>query len=111
MNHGGKIRYCGVYKLASDAAFAHDKFLRHVGGPSAKTNFASVEDYKDARANEVKRVGVAGADFDAVQAYMAKKIDTVVSSLASEDTNKECGRSHLAKKKKITSDVNEDTDR
>ncbi|KAL7526567.1 hypothetical protein ACHAXR_004615, partial [Thalassiosira sp. AJA248-18] len=81
INHGGKLCHLGYYKLAVDAALAHDSALGLLKTQDdLETNFATEQDHKNARAMELKKTGL-NVDFDAVEAYMSVKIDWFVSKI------------------------------
>lgn len=53
-----KRHYLGQYQLATDAAYAYDRVAFILKGPSWTVNFASRQEYENARANELERIQI-----------------------------------------------------
>jgi len=67
----------GRYKLQADAALAFDEAVKQLKGPTAKTNFSSLEDYEKAKKQELKETGLGS---DALSsASIISKISDIVS--------------------------------
>eukprot|EP00579_Thalassiosira_antarctica_P003270 CAMPEP_0201904980 /NCGR_PEP_ID=MMETSP0902-20130614/56276_1 /ASSEMBLY_ACC=CAM_ASM_000551 /TAXON_ID=420261 /ORGANISM="Thalassiosira antarctica, Strain CCMP982" /LENGTH=1143 /DNA_ID=CAMNT_0048439085 /DNA_START=159 /DNA_END=3590 /DNA_ORIENTATION=+ len=98
IKHGGKHNHLGYYKIASDAALAHDEALKLLMGPKANTNYATEHDHKNMRAMELRRTGL-NVDFEAVRAYMSSKVNGVILKVRAS-SNGEDAEQLIEKKRK-----------
>jgi len=131
----GKNCYAGCHRLETDAAFASDKvvsfFSTHESNdkptPKKKVNFNSLDEYKDARKQELEELGVCESDvpdLDAltskvqsyIDAFVKKKestpndgvvpVERLPESSSQENSNHAEGSEELATKKQKSSRFN-----
>lgn len=76
---GRSSLYIGTFKLASDAALAHDLALKILGGSSLDVNFFTDQEYQSLRALELR---MAGLDVNSVDtmAGISTKVNKFISS-------------------------------
>jgi len=70
--------HLGRYKVQADAALAFDEAVKQLKGPTAETNFSSLEDYEKAKKQELRETGL-GSDAALSSASIISKISDIVS--------------------------------
>lgn len=82
ITHYRKQHYLGRYKLAVDAALAYDESARLLKGASWKVNFATRQDYEEAKRRELESHGANGGraiDLEKSMATVVSKIEEIAS--------------------------------
>jgi len=70
--HNNKTNATGEFVLGADAAYSRDEFCRAVNKTNKGFNFNTEEEYKDARANEIKRRGLSLAEAGTLADMLAR---------------------------------------
>ena len=83
LHANNKKHYLGVYRLAADAAWAHDLCLQHLCMPSKEPNFKTIAQYCTARRQEAKDRDVHVTRSE-IQEYLTSKVNDVVSAVVQQ---------------------------